>query len=161
MADVFISYDHADHAIAEKLASGLMSGGFSVWWDRHIQAGVRFNKEIDRQIDAARAVIVLWSAASKDSDYVHDEAQVARDANKLIPVRVDDTLPPLGFRQVQSLDMKGWNGEPNDGAFVALVSALRPALGGAKTKSPMNHRCGSRRSGEIRQKYGLLPGWWW
>jgi len=134
---VVISYDSADRAIAEKIADGLISSGLSVWWDRHIQAGVRFNQEIDRQLAAARAVIVLWSAASKDSDWVHDEAQLARDTNRLIPVRIDSTLPPLGFRQVQSLDMQDWNGDPNASPFNALLAASRRHLG-ESTAEPVN-----------------------
>jgi hypothetical protein len=76
---------------------------YSVWWIRHIQAEVRFKKEIQRQIDSARAVVVLWSVTSADSELGWRRSSVARDANKLIPVRIDTTLPPLGFRQVQSL----------------------------------------------------------
>ena len=138
MADVFISYDSEDRAIAEKIARGLTSAGFSVWWDRHIQAGVRFKKEIQRQIDSARAVVVLWSAASTDSDWVGDEAQTALDANKLIPVRVDTTLPPLGFRQVQSLDLHGWNGDSQAGTFQALLSSLRRLLDDSTASMPLD-----------------------
>jgi TolB-like protein len=125
LAEVFVSYVREDRAIAEKIANGLSNAGLSVWWDRHIQAGVKFNAEIDRQIAAARAVIVLWSAASRDSDWVHDEAEVARNANKLIPIRIDSTLPPLGFRQVQSLDFSGWNGNPKADSFTALIESAR------------------------------------
>ena len=158
MADVFISYDSADRAVAATIASGLVSGGFSVWWDRHIQAGVKFNKEIDRQIDIARAVIVLWSGASKDSDWVHDEAQVARDANKLVPIRIDGTLPPLGFRQVQSLDMHDWNGDPAADSFEALLVALR-RLSGHATETPESApRQGSYRVPRNAKKHWLIAG---
>ena len=136
MADVFVSYDRADRAIADLIADNLSRAGLSVWWDREIQAGVKFNAEIRRQIEAARAVIVLWSAASEDSDWVHDEASLARDADKLLPVRIDGTLPPLGFRQVQSLDLQGWNGDPSDRTFHALLSALRRLLGDAVAAQP-------------------------
>ena len=130
MADVFISYANEDRAIAEKIAAGLSGAGFSVWWDRHLLAGVRFQTEIKRQIEAARAVVVLWSAASEEADWVHDEATLARDENKLIPALIDAVRPPLGFRQVQSLDLRGWQGDPTDSAFAGLLAALRRLLGG-------------------------------
>jgi|KBSSwiStaDraftv2_1062776.scaffolds.fasta_scaffold95581_2 tetratricopeptide (TPR) repeat protein len=157
MADVFISYDHgADHAIAEKIAIGLEASGLSVWYDQHIQAGVRFNQEIDRQLAAARAVIVLWSAASKDSDWVHDEAQLARDANKLIPVRIDSTLPPLGFRQVQSLDIRDWNGDPAADSFEGLLAALRRLSGHATETSERAPRRASHGVPRKAKKHWLI-----
>jgi len=138
LADVFISYDSEDRDFAQKIARGLSNAGFSVWWDRDILAGVKFNPEIQRQIEVARAVIVLWSKTSvRDSDWVHDEAQFARDANKLIPVRLDGTLPPLGFRQVQSLDMQGWNGDPGAGTFAALLASLHSFLGDGSVREPI------------------------
>jgi TolB-like protein/Flp pilus assembly protein TadD len=85
------------------LARALEDAGLSVWWDRHIQAGTDFSAEIEREIEAARVVVVLWSEASRDSPWVRDEAAYARDRRKLIPVQLDASDPPLGFRQVQSL----------------------------------------------------------
>jgi len=84
VADVFVSYVSEDRSIAEKIASGLEGAGFSVWWDRHIHGGVGFRKEIDRQLGAAKVVVVLWSTTSLESEWVCDEAQQARDHNKLI-----------------------------------------------------------------------------
>ena len=136
MADVFVSYVSEDRAIAEKISRGLEGAGFSVWWDRHIHGGVGFRKEIDRQLDAAKVVVVLWSAASLDSEWVCDEAQQARDENKLIPLRLDSVQPPLGFRQAQSLDFSGWNGDPKVGAFADLVDSARHFVGRPPTDAP-------------------------
>ena len=136
MADVFVSYVSEDRTIAEKIARGLEGAGFSVWWDRHIHGGVGFRKEIDRQLGAAKVVVVLWSAASLDSEWVCDEAQQARDENKLIPVRLDNVQPPLGFRQAQSLDFSSWNGDPKVGAFADLVDSVRQFVGSAPTDAP-------------------------
>ena len=137
MADVFVSYVSEDRAIAEKISRGLEGAGFSVWWDRHIHGGVGFRKEIDRQLGAAKVVVVLWSAASLDSEWVCDEAQQARDENKLIPLRLDGVQPPLGFRQAQSLDFSGWNGDPTVGAFAALVDSARDFVGRPPTDAPL------------------------
>ena len=149
MADVFVSYVSEDRAIAEKISRGLEGAGFSVWWDRHIHGGVGFRKEIDRQLGAAKVVVVLWSAASLDSEWVCDEAQQALDENKLIPLRLDGVQPPLGFRQAQSLDFSDWNGDPNGrclrrpGRFGA---AFRwPSADGRAARGPSD-RCAKARS---------------
>jgi len=131
VADVFVSYASEDRPVAEQISRGLEGAGFSVWWDRHIHGGVNFGDEIQRQLNAARIVVVLWSADSLDSSYVRDEAQQARDEKKLIPVRLDSVQPPLGFRQTQSLDFGGWNGDANAGAFVGLVNSARNFTSGA------------------------------
>jgi len=136
VADVFVSYVSEDRAIAEQISRGLVGAGFSVWWDRHIHGGVGFRKEIGRQLGAAKVVVVLWSAASLESEWVCDEAQQARDENKLISVRLDGVQPPLGFRQVQSLDFSGWNGSPTVGAFAALVDSVRDFAGRPPTGTP-------------------------
>lgn len=129
MADVFVSYVSEDRAIAEKISRGLEGAGFSVWWDRHIHGGVGFRKEIDRQLGAAKAVVVLWSAASLDSEWVCDEAQQALDEKKLIPLRLDGVQPPLGFRQAQALDFAGWKGDAEGGVFPRLVESVRHFVG--------------------------------
>jgi hypothetical protein len=46
MNDIFISYDSADRAIAQKFADALESRGWSVWWDREIPLGKAFDQVI-------------------------------------------------------------------------------------------------------------------
>jgi len=73
MSDIFISYASADREHARVLAQQLERLGWSVWWDRDIQAGKTFAGVIESEIDRARCVIVLWSNASVGSRWVRDE----------------------------------------------------------------------------------------
>ena len=137
MSDVFVSYVSEDRAIAEKISRGLEGAGFSVWWDRHIRGGVDFAPEIARQLDAAKVVIVLWSKASLESGWVRDEAQQARDENKLIPVRLDSVQPPLGFRQYQTIDFwraKGARRTSRIHELLQAVEAVAPEAAGSARK---------------------------
>jgi len=140
VADVFVSYTSEDRVVAQQIARGLEGAGFSVWWDRHIHGGVDFTTEIQRQLNAARIVVVLWSSSSLDSKWVRDEAQQARDENKLIPVRLDGVQPPLGFRQAQSLDFSGWNGDSQVETFANLVASARHLIGPPPQGVPLTDR---------------------
>ncbi|MEL6316117.1 MAG: toll/interleukin-1 receptor domain-containing protein, partial [Pseudomonadota bacterium] len=111
MPDVFISYARADRAHAEQLADRLSALGLSVWKDLELEAGVEFDKEIEARLDAAKAVVVLWSVASVESVAVRSEAHEALAARKLVPVRIDQTRPPLLFRSLQTEDFSDWTGE--------------------------------------------------
>jgi hypothetical protein len=74
MADIFISYAREDQAAVKPLAAALEGAGYSVWWDRRILAGTEFSEEIERELKAAKAVIVAWSQESHASNWVKDEA---------------------------------------------------------------------------------------
>src|SRR5688572_27759398 len=105
MASVFLSYDREDATRARSIAQALEKAGHSVWWDRHIKGGAQYAKEIEQALAAADAVVVLWSERSVESAWVRDEAAAGRDSGRLVPVRLDATSPPLGFRQYQTIDL--------------------------------------------------------
>jgi TolB-like protein/tetratricopeptide (TPR) repeat protein len=127
MDRIFLSYARADHAVAEHLANLLASHGYRIWWDRHLVGGEEFAEEIERELERAAAVVVVWSATSVKSRWVRDEASVAGDSGRLVPVTIDETLPPMGFRQFQSVDMAGWTGA-KDAKAAALVAAVERRL---------------------------------
>ncbi len=105
MADIFISYKSEERALPEALASDLRAAGYSVWWDVDLVGGAAFRAQILEQLTAARAVIVIWTPASVQSEFVLDEADHAKREGKLIPVRVPELDPrdiPLGHRQAQT-----------------------------------------------------------
>ena len=110
MALVFMSYAREDRDRAAQLAEALEGMAHEVWWDHQIHGGSLFAEEIDRALGESHAVVVLWSRASLASNWVLDEAAEGRDAGKLVPVLLDESRPPLGYRQFQAIDVSSWRG---------------------------------------------------
>jgi|GEM_PF-6338905 len=103
---IFISYSHQDFNIVSGLVARLRTGGASVAWDQDFIGGEDFDQAIVRAIEAARCVIVVWSAASVLSPFVRDEARRAQRASKLITTYVagfDLADVPLGFGSLHAI----------------------------------------------------------
>jgi TolB-like protein len=110
LADVFISYVRDDQPVARRVAKGLQAAGFDVWWDADLPAHRAYSEVIERNLEDAKAVVVLWSEAAAQSQWVRAEADFARNAGKLVQAQVDGSMPPLPFNQIQCADLKGWKG---------------------------------------------------
>ncbi|WP_395645432.1 TIR domain-containing protein [Terricaulis sp.] len=132
MADVFISYAHEDQAFARRMVPALEAEGFSVWWDHTIPPGQSWDTFIARNIEDARCCIVLWSAHSVGSDWVKEEATLAKDAGKLIPVQVDAETPPVGFRRIQAAQLTNWSGDTRNPQWQLLVGEARRIVGASR-----------------------------
>jgi hypothetical protein len=109
MADIFISYSKEDRDQALKLSSALEAEGWSVWWDKSLNAGDLYRDEIMTELAKARAVISIWTENSIHSDWVRAEAGRAKAEGKLIPVKVSgidyDKLPlPFGEMHTENID---------------------------------------------------------
>lgn len=126
---VFLSYAHDDRAAARRLAAALERLGYTVWWDALIEGGTVYTKSINEALDAADAVVVLWSKRSVDSNWVRDEAAQGRDRRRLVPLSLDDSDPPLGFRQFQMIDVSGWRGRADAPQMDAIARAIATAVG--------------------------------
>ncbi len=129
MSDVFISYARQEAPRARQLARVLEESGFSVWWDRQVSAGADWASSIEQALNDARCVIVMWSANSVASTWVHEEAAYAREEGKLIPVLVDKVEPPFSFRQYHSLELTDWSGEASDPELQQLIQAISGRVG--------------------------------
>jgi len=105
MADIFISYSKADHALALKLSAFLEAEEWTVWWDKSLGAGELYRDEIMKELATARAVITIWTENSVKSDFVRAEAGRAKADGKLIPVKtpnVDYADIPLPFGEMHT-----------------------------------------------------------
>jgi hypothetical protein len=105
MADVFISYSQRSVEPTKALAQQLGARGIEVWWDTRLTSGQRFNDAIREELEAAEAVIVIWTPEAVTSQYVKLEAGIAYAWEKLITVRTGD-LPfqsiPTPFRALHT-----------------------------------------------------------
>ncbi len=87
MADVFISYSKQEPEVTKRLAAALLNEGFTVWWDTNLKSGENFRRVIMKELSEARAVIVIWTRASVQSEWVVSEADRAKHLDKLICLR--------------------------------------------------------------------------
>lgn len=124
-ADVFVSYAHDDRPFVVKLVRALEQAGCKVWWDTALTPGQTFSPVIQKALESARCVIVVWSKASLTSRWVPDEAGVGLKRGVLVPVRIEGVEPPLGFRQVHDVDFTGWRGDAAAPQVQALVGGIR------------------------------------
>ena len=131
MADVFVSYKAEDRARIAPLVRALETGGVSVWWDAHIGGGDEWRQTILRHLEAAKCVIVVWSKRSvgPGGNFVRDEASRALKRKTYLPVSIDKVDPPLGFGEMQALDLAGWKGDVSDPRYEAVLGALRSRFG--------------------------------
>ena len=134
--NVFISYARDDRERARMLARALEAAGWSVWWDTRIRAGQTFDEVIERELETADSVVVLWSRQSIVSEWVKNEASAALDRGVLVPARIDDIKPPLAFRRRQTADLVGWTGDPSHAGFHALRDAIAALAGSPAAASP-------------------------
>ncbi len=109
MSDIFLSYAREDLERIEPLIQALESHGWTVWWDMALLPGDQFTTVIDRELAAARCVVVVWSTASVHSRWVRAEATEGADRGILIPVLIDEVRPPLEFRPFQTARFLEWH----------------------------------------------------
>jgi len=127
MADVFISYARSTEPQARVIAEALRTLGYGVWRDDALPAHRAYGDVIAEQIEAARAVVVIWSADAVASEWVRSEADKARALRKLVQLRVDQADLPMPFDQIHCADLTGWTGggEPADWSkVVGSIDAL-------------------------------------
>lgn len=131
--DVFVSYTAEDRTRVESLVEALETAGLSVWWDRQIDAGKSFDRTIEEQLAAASCVLVVWSTASVESDWVREEADEGLRREILVPVQIDSCQIPLGFRRVQAAQLLNWpRCRPTD------LSSLIERIGSVANKESVN-----------------------
>jgi adenylate cyclase len=124
MADVFVSYSRSDKARVAPLVAAIEANGWSVWWDPAIDAGQQFDDQIDAELQAANAVVVVWTPTSVASRWVRGEARDAAERGILVPVRFGDARLPIDVRAIQTTDLDKWGENSASAPFQDLLRSL-------------------------------------
>jgi adenylate cyclase len=135
MADVFVSYARTDRARVAPLVAAIVAKGWTVWWDPEITPGQEFDDQIDAEIDAAKAVMVVWTPTSVASRWVRGEAREAADRGILVPVRFDNARLPMDVRAIHTTDVDDWAEDPSSPPAREFLNALGAMIARAPTKA--------------------------
>ncbi|MEO0983775.1 MAG: toll/interleukin-1 receptor domain-containing protein [Pseudomonadota bacterium] len=152
MADIFISYKKEDAGRVVRIVEGLRQEGFSVWWDHGIAPGSQWDQTIQRELNDAKCVVAVWSELSISAPWVKEEAGVGKSRNALVPIRIDDVEPPLGFGLIQAADLWDWDGDIEDPHWDFFIESIRAVMTGEPVKGL--EKPAKRR----RLNFGLVAG---
>ncbi len=127
--DIFISYCREERPVARRFAECFAEEGFSVWWDAQLHSGETFDEVIERELRAAKAVVVLWSPRSVASRWVRAEATLADRDNKLVPIIIEPCNRPIIFELTHAAELAEWTGDTSEANYQTLIRDLRRMVG--------------------------------
>ena len=156
MAKIFISYARQTQTEAQLIAETLRGGGHEVWIDDQLLAHRAFADTIEEQLNAADAVVVLWSAHASTSQWVRAEASRAHKAGKLVQARLDGGPLPMPFDQIHCIDLSSWRGDYDVPQWRSLLASVAAVTGGVRPPAAKPARAtGVDRRSERRQVTAL------
>ncbi len=156
MADVFISYARNDRDRIVPIVQHLEADGYFVWYDASLEAGGQFSDEIMRELDSAKCVIIVWSKSSAKSTWAYAEAEIARERNILIPVRIDDCRLPPPFNAIETIDLRYWKGHDADVQWDRVLAKVHDLCRGGRMERRIRSMSRLQSRGTFRPR---RTGW--
>jgi len=153
LADVFISYKSERRNAAQHLSRILELNGYSVWFDYGLFSGSDFGPQIERELRAAKAVVVLWCSLSRESRWVLEEADLATRLGTLTPAFLERVDPPLGFARADTIDLTIWDGAPRSHRLDRLLNEVARRVG----RDPIPQFRGMQTYEETWRSFGAPP----
>ncbi|TAM96091.1 MAG: TIR domain-containing protein [Rhodanobacteraceae bacterium] len=150
MADVFVSYARADKVRVAPLVAAIEAKGWSVWWDPEISPGREFDDAIDGELQAAKAVLVVWTPTSVVSRWVRGEARDAADRNVLVPVRFEQARLPIDVRAIHTIDLDDWGEDPASTQVQTCLHALAAMI--AHSSAAQTSEAKSRATAPVKKE---------
>jgi len=135
MNDIFISYAREDRKRVKPLVEYFEKLGWSCFWDPEVPTGKRWDTVIQKELDAAQSVLVLWSRVSVKSEWVNIEATRGKQRGILFPARLDNAPIPLAFTLTQAANLVRWRGSESHPGLGQLVKDLSKILGKPQVES--------------------------
>lgn len=128
MADVFVSYASADRDVAFRIVAYLEAQGIRCWVaPRDVGPGVEYGQAIIDAIGEARALVLVLSDQSNESQFVRKEVERAVSKTKpVLPVRIREVTPSgaLEFYISSAQWVDAWK-SPMEQHLLPLVAAIK------------------------------------
>lgn len=164
MPRAFVSYSHADSALAEELAERLRAADVDVWLDGDsLHAGDIWRVQIDAGLATADAVVVLLSAASDQSKYVtYEWGYGFASGATLILLRLDATTeghPRLSH--LQHIDFS----DPGQRDWYAVISEVKRTRNATLVRTQVLAEAAADLAIEgfaalLQERYEAMTGTW-
>jgi len=158
LASIFVSYSRSDREDVLPIINALSERGHLVWWDGLLEGGDRFSQITENALETSDVVLVAWTKTSINSDWVRDEATRGRDRRCMLSVSLDGTEPPLGFRQVQYIDLSGRGDPTKRERFAEVLVALDKVKDQAGSELSFVGSKTSPSSGGVSRRSALVLG---
>lgn len=136
--DVFISHSAQDKVVADAVCAALETAAVRCWIaPRDVQPGRSFAGEITRAIGQSKAMVLIFSANSNNSQQVLREVQLAVSSHlHIIQLRIEDVRPNDDLTYF--LSTPHWLDAltpPLENHLQRLVAAVKALLGGAEAET--------------------------
>ncbi|MAK60006.1 MAG: hypothetical protein CMK09_03410 [Ponticaulis sp.] len=129
VSDVFVSHKSERRPAARHLARLVQSYGYSVWADYEALPEDGFNRALEGELNAAGAVLVLWCQHSVKSPWVIEQARMARESGRIIPLLMETVDLPLGFASMATHDLSDWDGTGRSPLLDPVLEAIADKTG--------------------------------
>jgi hypothetical protein len=94
---IFIAYSHAQRPLVHELYELLCRNGKAVFYDMKIKAGAIWRQTIQKALDDATHVVVIWTPEAAGSDEVEREVSYALSEHKIIVPLLSKEIPKLPY----------------------------------------------------------------
>lgn len=147
MPHSYIAYKRADEVRVGKLVAALEEHGLDIWWDRELPNAESFRDSLTNRLDEAGCVLMIWTKESTEGDtrFVLDEARRGYERGILVAVMLDNVTIPLGFGEIQTIDLRHWKGRASDPFLLDLAEAMRAKLEEREADTPKGPAARLRR----------------
>ena len=126
-------------------------------WDPSIAAGQQFDDQIEAELLAASAVLVVWTPTSVVSRWVRGEARDAADRDILVPARFDNARLPTDARAIQTTDLDDWGEDPASAPFQDLLRSLTAVIERQRASKVVTPAAATPAAGNFRVAICVLP----
>lgn len=158
MSKIFISYSRDDQPWVSSFAQALENSGYQVWWDPNILPGQDYHDIIQRSLDEADVIIVVWSSNSINSKWVRAEANQAFEKGRLVPIVISkDCRIPLPFNSLQTASFIDWDKSVHNENYKLLtytINVIAPQGGSHQINKKTPSVVGNQRNSEANEGDG-------